>query len=102
MQPQLVTSSNTIDKKTLLKASAIMGKDLSSHSTKSFKGFYSNENPSSQPILVSSGKPERTPSAHIDLMQDSDQEETEYVISLTPHKDSQCSGCLSDSNSTTC
>ena len=53
LQPQLITSSNTMDKKTLLKASAIIGGDLSSHSTGSFKGFYSSDQPLSPPILVS-------------------------------------------------
>ena len=42
-----------MDKKTLLKASAIIGGDLSSHSTGSFKGFYSSDQPLSPPILVS-------------------------------------------------
>lgn len=75
-QPQLVTASSTIDKKTLLKASAIMGGDLSSHSTASFKGFYSNQKPSSQPILVSPVKPSHV---HVNLPEDTDQEEIEYV-----------------------
>ena len=42
-----------MDKKTLLKASAIIGGDLSSHSTGSFKGFYSSDQPLSPPVLVS-------------------------------------------------
>lgn len=58
LQPQLITSSNTMDKKTLLKASTIIGgADLSSHSTGSFKGFYSSDQPLSPPILVSPVQP---------------------------------------------
>ena len=80
LQPQLVTSSNTIDKKTLLRASAVMGGDLSSHSSASFKGFYSNEPPKSQPILVSPVHLDIPSRDHINPVQDDDQDkDLEYI-----------------------
>lgn len=75
MQPQLVTSSNTMDKKTLLKASAIIGGDLSSQSTGSFKGFYSSDQPLSPPILVSPMQPGgRQLRSHLSQPEDDDPE----------------------------
>ena len=76
VQPQLITSSNTMDKKTLLKASAIIGSDLSSHSTGSFKGFYSSDQPLPPPILVSPVQPgNRQLQSHLGLQDDDDPED---------------------------
>ena len=64
-----------MDKKTLLKASAIIGGDLSSHSTGSFKGFYSSDQPSSPPILVSPMQPGgRQLRSHLSPQDDNDPE----------------------------
>lgn len=66
----------------MLKASAIIGGDLSSHSAVSFKGFYANETPPAQSILVSPQQPNKQPSACVDVLVDDDQEKTEkYAIS---------------------
>lgn len=86
VQPQLVTSSNTIDKKTLLKASVIMGGDLSSHSSDSFKSFYSSDQPLSRSILVSPMQPgDKQLGSHLNsqLEEDNPEDKTGYDIQST-------------------
>ena len=92
MQPQLVTSSNTTNKKTLLKASAMIGGDLSSHSTDSFRGFYTSDQPLSQSLLVSPVQPrDRQLRSQLNPLDDDPENKTEYntiimLIHSTVHK----------------